>query len=250
MSKDGTDKAASTENRFVSAGFAAVVVIALIVFAASLMVFYTQVFDLRDARREHSFLLRLSGSARAAAGFADDEARSLSDFDIQMRRINPHYIAWLTVGGTAIDYPVVRGSDNIRYLDTSFFGEHNTFGTLFMDYRNKGDFVPQIIIYGHHTRHGNKFSDLHLFLDESFKQENNTITLLVNDRVVEYEIFAARLTDIHDYAYFLHFSFQGAFEAFVYRNNAPPGAQQIITLSTCVTRGDDDERVIVQGVLR
>jgi len=207
-------------------------------------------FDLRDSRREHSFLLGLSGANRANINIDDDVIRQLSAFDLEMRQINPDYIAWITIDGTAIDYPVVRGFDNERYLDTSFFGEHNVFGTPFMDYRNRGAFVPHIIIYGHHTRHGNKFSDLHKFLDERFLAENNTITLMINNRIVEYEIFSARLTDIHDPAYYLNFNYDGSFAAFAKRNGASPDAEQIITLSTCVTRGDDNERVIVQGVLR
>ena len=79
--------------------------------------------------------------------------------------------------------------------------------------------------------------------------ENNIITLTVNGRRVDYEIFSARLTDIYDPAYHLNFSYPGAFAAFLERNNAPEWSEQIITLSTCVTRGNDDERLVVQGVL-
>ena len=138
----------------------------------------------------------------------------------------------------------------MTYLRRSFYGEHNVFGTPFMDYRNVGDFVPHIIIYGHNTAHGNMFSDLHNFLDVDFLAENTTITLAVNDREVTYEIFAARLTTVLDPAYYLDFSYYGAFQAFLERIDAPTDAVQILTLSTCVGRGDNDERVIVQGVLR
>ena len=72
---------------------------------------------------------------------------------------------------------------------------------------------------------------------------------MANDRIVEYEIFSARLTDVHDYVYFLDFSAYGAFHEFLERTGAPPNAMQIITLSTCVSRGHDNERLIVQGAL-
>ena len=88
----------------------------------------------------------------------------LHPFDKEMLQINPDFIAWITVDGTPIDYPVVRGNDNERYMTTSFYGEQNIFGTLFMDYRNRGSFVPHIIIYGHNSRNDRKFSSLRRFL--------------------------------------------------------------------------------------
>ena len=174
----------------------------------------------------------------------------LSEFDLKMRMINPDFIAWLVIDGTNISYPVVRGKDNEQYLYTTFFGEFNRFGTPFMDYRNVGSFVPHIIIYGHNTRHGDMFSQLHLMLDERFLADASVIKLIVNGRVVEFDIFRAVHTDIHDFAYFLDFSHADAFGAFLERIGAPPDAAQILTLSTCVRGPDDDERMIVQAVLR
>jgi len=221
-------------------------IITAIVTVVFLLIVFMYMNDLTASRRQHSSLLAIQET--------QDETQSnpafLHAFDRQMLEINADFIAWIKIDGTAIDYPVVRGIDNEMYLNLSFHGEENTFGTPFMDYRNYGDFVPHIIIYGHNTRHGDNFTDLHRFLDNQFLADNNIITLTVNGRVVEYEIFSARLTDIHDYAYFLDFSYTGAFEAFLERNNAPQGTTQIITLSTCVSRGNDDERVIVQGALR
>ena len=173
-----------------------------------------------------------------------------SPFDAEMRQINPDFVCWITVEGTNINYPVVRGSDNETYLYRSFFGEPTQFGVPFMDYRNVGSFVPHIIIYGHNTRHNNLFSGLHSFLNRGFFEENRTISIKVNGRVVEYEIFSARLTDINDPAYFLNFTYPGAFEAFLERNSAPADAVQIITLSTCVRSPNDNDRLVVQGVLR
>ena len=164
-----------------------------------------------------------------------------------MRRI---YICWIKIEGTKVDYPVVRGNDNEKYLHTSFSGEENILGALFMDYRCAGEQVPHIIIYGHNGREGDMFGDLWRFLDRQFLAGHPVITLKVNDRIVEYEIFSARKTDVTDQAYFLDFSAPGSFQAFAERNGAPQGAAQIITLSTCYSGDNDDERVIVQGVLR
>jgi len=174
----------------------------------------------------------------------------VSAFDRMMMDINPHFIGWIRIEGTRIDYPVVRAQNNEQYLSLTFQGQHNEHGAIFMDYRNVGDFVPHIIIYGHNTRYGNMFSDLHLFLDADFLARYSFITLLVNDRVVVFDIFSARRTDVHDPAFFLDFSEAGAFDGFLYRIGAPADAAQIVTLSTCVSGRNPNERVIVQGVLK
>jgi len=173
----------------------------------------------------------------------------ISEFDANMRQLNPDYICWIKIDGTNVNYPVVRGSDNERYLNISFLGEENRLGALFMDYRNVGDYVPHIIIYGHSSPDGSLFGDLWKFLDEDFKSSFPTITLIVNGRVVEYEIFSARTTDVNDFAYRIDFSAPGSFSEFAETIGAPQGAMQIITLSTCYSREDDDRRIIVQGVL-
>ena len=179
----------------------------------------------------------------------------LSALDEEMLQINPDYVCWIRIDGTGIDYPVVRGTDNNKYIYTSFNGEPNLAGTLFMDFRNEGDLLnsyvgealPHILIYGHNLERGGMFSHLRRFLDERFMEENQIITLVVHGQTVEYRIFSARLTDINDPAYFLNFSEQRAFSRFADRIDAPLHATQIITLSTCTTGGSDSARLVVQG---
>ena len=245
-------------------GFSALAVGFAIMFVVAI---YLDAIDTAASRREMAILRQMVEAAMQQAAepyyiavqvqqadegeqyYDEPVAPHVSLFDEAMREINPDYVAWLSIGGTVIDYPVVRGPDNEKYLNLSFFGETNSHGTLFMDYRNIGEHVPHIIIYGHNTRTGDKFGELRNFLDPIFFASNNTITLMANDRIVEFEIFAARRTNVHDYAYFLDFNEPGAFHAFLERTGAPPNAVQVITLSTCVSRGNDDERMIVQGAL-
>ena len=215
----------------------AVAVVSTFVFSAMVFMYMR---DSMASQREHASLLALAEINHPVS----------SAFYAEMRQINPDYVCWLTIDGTPVSYPVVRGSDNETYLTLSFFGEENMLGTLFMDYRNVEEYVPHIIIYGHNAKQGQKFGSLHRFIDESFAAEHPIITLKVNDRIVEYEIFSARKTDVTDDAYHLDFSAPGSFQAFAERNGAPPDAVQIITLSTCVSGGDDDARIIVQGALR
>ncbi|ANU53162.1 class B sortase [Acutalibacter muris] len=61
------------------------------------------------------------------------------DFE-SLRAVNPEIVAWLTIGGTNIDYPVAQHSDNDYYLHHLFTGEWNSSGCLFMDCSNQAGF--------------------------------------------------------------------------------------------------------------
>ena len=230
----------------------------LLIWALGLIVFIsTRSTDVTVARVNRSFLRSAREAQYEAANYskaldlAYDEQGSpaIAEFDLMMLEINPDFVCWIYIHGTNVDYPVVRAKNNEKYLDLTFFGERNRHGAIFMDYRNVGEFVPHIIIYGHNTRDGSKFGSLRYFLEDDFLQNYPIITITTNGRIVKYKIFSARLTDVYDPAYFLDFSEPGSFRAFLERIDAPPDASQIITLSTCVSRGRDYERLIVQGAL-
>jgi len=201
--------------------------------------------NIRNSRVEYEQLRELAGDIEE--GEAGHGTVQLSALDLEMLQINPDYIGWLRIDGTNIDYPVVRGTDNDKYLNTSFSGEDSKAGAIFMDYRNFGDPIPHIIIYGHNLQQGGMFTDLRSFLFEQFLNEHNIITLIINDEIMEFEIFSARLTDIEDPAYYLDFSEPRNFPRFADKIEAPLQATQIITLSTCTRGGSDDRRIVVQG---
>jgi len=178
----------------------------------------------------------------------DDELdlRSLS-LD-ELAALNRDFIGWLTVGSN-IDYPVVRGSDNEKYINTTFLGARNTAGAIFMDYRNTKNFDEQIsTIYGHATRDGSMFSPLVSYLNEGFLQRNPNITVTTRDgRTMRYRIFHAQLTDAWDPAYTIALTDPSkAAETFP---NAPANTSRFMLLSTCTRRGSDDERIIVFAAL-
>jgi len=171
----------------------------------------------------------------------------LGTLESEMYRINPDYICWLRIDGTRIDHPVVRGFDNAKYTGTSFYGEPNDLGALFIDYRNKEDRLSNIIIYGHNSMQGEMFGDLHLLLDEQTLNENRIITINIGGEIFEYEIFSVKLSDIYDIAYTIDFDTFSTFNKFTYDIDAPLYASKILTLSTCVSRGNDDDRLIIQA---
>jgi sortase B len=86
-----------------------------------------------------------------------------------LQAINPEVLGWLTVYGTHIDYPVAQGSDNLKYVNTSAFGQYSLSGAIFLDARNKRDFSDSpSVIYGHHMEKNAMFGEIGLFLQKDY----------------------------------------------------------------------------------
>jgi len=245
--KDSVRKVSKTAALIVAIVLFGVVALITTIFVVS------HISSLRASEAEYEYLRERAGDVESESG--EFSMAHLSALDQEMLQINPDYIFWMRIDGTNIDHPVVRGYDNVKYLDTSFSGEPNIAGALFVDYRNVGeivtpeadDFLQHIVIYGHNLQRGGMFTDLRRLLNKQFLEENNIITLIINDEIVEFEIFSARLTSVHDPAYFHNFEASHSFPRFANRVDAPLIATQIITLSTCTSSGNDDSRLVVQG---
>jgi len=160
--------------------------------------------------------------------------------------LNPDYLGWIRIEGTNIDYPVVWGVNNIKYLNTTFLGERNPSGTIFMDNRSIGGFSGYAVVHGHNMRDGTMFADLFSLLDPGF--QNNDQEILITTSYGEthvFKVFDVRLTNVDDKVFTLleenKDSVQNHFTALGIDENA-----SILILSTCTT-GHRDERLIVQA---
>ena len=82
------------------------------------------------------------------------------NFD-NLKKINEDICGWLYSEGTPINYPVVHYEDNDYYLHRTIKGEYSYAGTLFLDFRNRGDFTDEnSIIYGHNMKNDTMFGTL------------------------------------------------------------------------------------------
>lgn len=105
---------------------------------------------------------------------------------------NTDFIAWLSIPGTSVDYPVVLTDDPDYALNHTFSGKESAVGTLFSmagtDYETPG---RNIAIYGHHLRSANKmFSSLLSYKKQRFCDEHETVILDSLYRRDTYRIFA------------------------------------------------------------
>jgi len=184
----------------------------------------------------------------------EEEPEEDDDFDLrnlsldQLAAINGDFIGWISAT-QSIDYPVVRGNDNNKYINTTFFGSRNSAGTIFMDYRHTKGFDEHVaILYGHHTRDGSMFSVLINFIDPGFRRNNPNINITTRDgRNLTYRVFAATKTDAWDNAYTV--GIRDSSRASEVFPNAPSNASHFLLLSTCTRSRDENERILVYAAL-
>ena len=104
--------------------------------------------------------------------------------------ITDDMVAWISIDDTNIDYPIMQGEDNTKYLNMNPYGEYSLSGSIFLDSRNSGDFTDSYsILYGHHMEYGVMFGALDDFMNQSYLKQHNTGTLLVGrDNVKSYKL--------------------------------------------------------------
>ncbi len=174
---------------------------------------------------------------------------------------NLDFIAWLTIPGTPIDYPVVRSNNTEHYLTHMFSGKESKLGTLFSlrssDYQSPS---KNIAIYGHHLSQSTAmFSTLMRFKNASYCAGHSTIQLdsLYGSR--NYRIFAVVNMSVSDWdASTASFSSNESFLYFVNRARRSAlydtGIQvneddHILTLITCDrSYGGATGRLLVMAV--
>ncbi|MFR9067196.1 MAG: class B sortase [Faecalibacterium prausnitzii] len=109
----------------------------------------------------------------------------------QLRDINPDVCGWLTLDGTAIDYPVVQGESNFTYLNTDVYGSFALAGSIFLDVDCDADFSGRYsLLYGHHMENGRMFGDLDKYKDGAFFRQNTTGTLTLPGGSYRLEVLA------------------------------------------------------------
>lgn len=178
-----------------------------------------------------------------------------------LRETNPDVIGWITVPGTVIDYPIVQTTDNDYYLDHSITGTYLKSGSIFVDYRNAGDWSDKnTVIYGHNMASGEMFAQLAKYKSGTFLRNNKYIYIYTDEGIRVYSIFSAYQTDIYTPYTSIRFTTdkefidwaKKAYSSSIKRASGSfsfKGDSKIITLSTCTNSLDKDERFTVHAVL-
>lgn len=196
----------------------------------------------------------------------DEGSKSKVDIPIDfaaLKEKNPDVYAWISIPGTAIDYPVLqRENDNTYYLDHTIDHEEKTEGAIFTENYNNTDFEdPNTVIYGHDMRNGSMFKGLLDYRDKTFFDQNKEVLIYTPDAIRHYKIFAAYPYDSRHLLRSFDFTDKEVYQQYLYRifairdmnasidTTAQVGTDdKILTLSTCYAN-QPDMRFLVQAVL-
>lgn len=192
------------------------------------------------------------------------EGNSEIDFPY-LWEINEDIIAWITVPGTNIDYPILQHpTDDGFYLNHNIDGSYGYPACIYTESLNSRDFTdPNTVIYGHNLKAKTMFTELHKFENRDFFEANDEIIIYLPDRTLHYQIFAAHVYDDRHLLYSFDFSDEEIYAGYlqsiydirdinanINRDFTVTSQDRIITLSTCMSgQSDAEKRLHVQAVL-
>ena len=179
----------------------------------------------------------------------------------ELLQINPDTAGWVTIYGTNIDYPVMRGRTDNDYLNKTATGEYSISGSIYMSILNSKDFSdPYTLIYGHHLANGSMFGDLDKFKSRTFFfNENNKRfkhdegVLIMQEKVYNLDVFAVMETNAYDNMIYRSDK-ENLSEVMPYIKGhslyykEPKGADKIMAMSTCITATTDKRLVLFCGM--
>lgn len=172
--------------------------------------------------------------------------------------INPEGVGYFYLPSVNARYPIVQSTDNDFYLTHTFDKTYNKNGCLFVDYRiNDGLESSNVIIYGHNMNNGSMFGQLKKYKSYTFWQTegNDVFYLYTKDKIREYKIFSAYVSEPVSDTYTFNFSSMKLLRDYAQARKTESlydtavdvsDATQIVTLSTCTDNGQN--RFIVHGL--
>ena len=175
----------------------------------------------------------------------------------ELRELSADAVAWITVDGTRIDYPVMQGKTNAEYLNRNPYGEFSLSGSIFLDSRNDSSFRdPYSLVYGHHMEYGAMFGALDKYKDKTYFDAHRTGSLtVVNGEEYHIKFFAVCKAQATEKVIFdPPQSDKKSLLDYLSKNALNDEPQEVdtgaklIALSTCQS-AESNERMIVFGVL-
>lgn len=191
------------------------------------------------------------------AGLGDGLPREV-DFDI-LKKQNPDVVGWIYSKDTPINYPVVQGKDNEKYLYQMFNEEWNGKGSIFVDYTCEQPFAQfNTIVYGHRMKDGSMFHSLTKYREKDYYEKHKTLQLLTPSQNYDIEVFGVVTLPADSDMYRMTFSGEEDEQSYIdwilantetEMDVKPTAADNIVMLSTC-TYEFDDARLVVFGRLK
>lgn len=174
---------------------------------------------------------------------------------LELAAINPEVVAWVTIQGTNINYPVLHGPDNTKYLNRDVYGEYSLSGSVFLDHRCNGAFTDSYsLLYGHNMDGGLMLADVKQYEEKAFLEAHPTGYLFLPAKTFRLEIFAYLQVDAYQTPMFSMIEGENGYKerlayiqdnALHYLDIQVTESQQILALSTCTSADNNDRSIVI-----
>ncbi|MBE6894994.1 MAG: class B sortase [Ruminococcaceae bacterium] len=184
----------------------------------------------------------------------------------KLKQQNEHFVGWISIPGTSLDYPVVHTPQDIEYyLRRAFDGSYAVSGTPFL---GEGCDInsTNVLIYGHRMNNDTMFTSLLDYAKKDYWENHKEIRFDTVDKLQTYEVFAAFYIDIpfeNDDSAFHWYNYSGDIQgetfaeyvnqvkAHAYYDTGIEVAEgdKLITLTTCAYN-DETQRFVVVAKLK
>ena len=180
-------------------------IIALLVFVSSLVALGVIGFGYLSGRNVYRDVANIGFAPPQDSEGITDTGLSLADLTVDWDALlekNPDTVAWVYIPGTVVNYPIVHTTNNEKYLTVDFLGGRGrvvTFGAIFLDARNRGDFSdPNSFLYGHHMNDGSMFACVDTFRNAEEFDSHRTIYILTPTANYRLTTFSLVICDGND----------------------------------------------------
>lgn len=231
-------------------------------------------YSLRQAGNEFEALAKTFQASQVKLPQAKDAVRAplVADEVIEEAEVsvafedlyhkNSDIVAWITIAGTGVNYPVMHTPKKPDYyLYRNFEKEYSVSGVPFLDGKSSLDpATDNLLIHGHNMKNGSMFAQLLAYQDEAFLQAHPSIELYTLDGKSTYDIMSVFPTSANkndagfDYHNFIQAKDEEAFNQYVAkakeRTLFETGLEaqygdQLMTLSTCAYHTANGRFVVV-----
>lgn len=158
-------------------------------------------------------------------------------------KLGPECIGWITIDDAYIDYPLMQGKDNTKYLNTGPDGKYSLAGSIFLDWQCDPELKEGFgLIFGHHMsskskkKPGPMFGALDWYNEKEWFDTHRTGTITLKGKEQKLDVFAFTVSDANQKIIFDPTNHTGQGEWI--KENAiyyvePKNPDRLVALATC-----------------
>lgn len=170
--------------------------IAVLLILTSVGILGFEYWEFTQFKEEKEELIEISNTFVPPTTNTDTARDYYAEFNQQFLNINKDYVGWISIAGTEIDYPTVKGTNNAYYLTHNFNKVRSKYGAIFMDYRNAKDYSDKhIMIYGHAMKNDAMFGFLDRYKKSNYLPGKEIIEIRTLEGIRRYEIFSVYVAE-------------------------------------------------------